>query len=225
MRVEVLAADLSTEAGCAAVADRLTATDQPVDTLVNNAGIGLYRRFGQAPLADEQRLLDLNVRSVLALSHAAVGAMTARGRGEIVNVSSVAGFVPRGASATYAAGKAWVTSFSEGLSLLLAGTGVRVTAICPGFTRTEFHDRAKADMSGTPGLDVAGRRPGGRRGPGRRPVRRGDQRPEQAVQGHAAAGQAAAAPGRPAGPERPPGCPAPRQCEPAGLTPSIGWRA
>lgn len=150
IEVEVLAADLSTEQGCATVAARVCQSDEPVDTLVNNAGIGLYRAFGQAPLADEQRLLDLNVRSVLALTHAAVGAMTARGRGEIINVSSVAGFLPRGAAATYAAGKAWVTSFTEGVSLLLAGTGVRITAICPGFTHTEFHSRAQADMSSTP---------------------------------------------------------------------------
>jgi uncharacterized protein len=148
--VEVLPADLSTEAGRAAVAARVGQPDRPVDTLINNAGIGLYRRFGEAPLADEQRLLDLNVGSVLTLTHAAVGAMTARGRGEIINVSSVAGFVPRGPSTTYAAGKAWVTSFSEGVSLLLSGTGVRITAVCPGFTHTEFHARAQADMSRTP---------------------------------------------------------------------------
>jgi short-subunit dehydrogenase len=150
VEVEVLAADLSTEQGCAVVAARVCQPGDPVDTLVNNAGIGLYRAFGKAPLADEQRLLDLNVRSVLVLTHAAVETMTARGRGEIINVSSVAGFLPRGAAATYAAGKAWVTSFSEGVSLLLAGTGVRITAICPGFTHTEFHDRAAADMSNTP---------------------------------------------------------------------------
>lgn len=150
VRVEVLAADLGTEAGCAAVAARLIQPERPVDTLVNNAGIGLYRAFSTTSLADERRLLDLNVTSVLTLSHAAVGAMTARERGEIINVSSVAGFVPRGASTTYAASKAWVTSFSEGLALLLKDTGVRVSAICPGFTRTEFHSRAKADMSATP---------------------------------------------------------------------------
>lgn len=151
VQVEVLVADLSTDGGCTAVAARLSQPERPVDTLVNNAGIGLYRAFGTAPLADERRMLDLNVTSVLTLSHAAVQAMTARGRGEIINVSSVAGFVPRGASTTYAASKAWVTSFSEGLALLLKDTGVRVSAICPGFTRTEFHARAKADMSGTPG--------------------------------------------------------------------------
>jgi len=150
VQVEVLPADLSTPDGCAAVAARIRQSERPIDTLINNAGIGLYRRFGAAPLADEQRMLDLNVGSVLTLTHAAVDAMTARGRGEIINVSSVAGFVPRGPSTTYAAGKAWVTAFSEGLSLLLAGSGVRITALCPGFTRTEFHARAKADMSGTP---------------------------------------------------------------------------
>ncbi|HJQ01373.1 MAG TPA: SDR family NAD(P)-dependent oxidoreductase [Jatrophihabitans sp.] len=148
--VEVLPADLSTEAGCTAVAERISQSDQPVDTLVNNAGIGLYRAFGKATLADEISMLDLNVRAVLTLTHAAVQAMTARGRGEIINVSSVAGFLPRGAAASYAASKAWVTSFTEGIALQLARSGVRASAICPGFTRTEFHQRASADMSDTP---------------------------------------------------------------------------
>jgi short-subunit dehydrogenase len=150
IEVEVLAADLSTDDGCERVATRIGSDDKPVDTLINNAGFGLYRAFGKAPLAEEERLLDLNVRSVLRLTHAAVAAMKPRGRGEIINISSVAGFLPRGAAATYAAGKAWVTSFSEGVSLLLAGSGVRITAICPGFTHTEFHQRAEADMSGLP---------------------------------------------------------------------------
>jgi short-subunit dehydrogenase len=148
--VEVLPADLSTEAGCQAVADRIGRSDQPIDTLINNAGIGLYRAFGRAPLADELRMLDLNVRAVLVLTHAAVLAMKPRGRGEIINISSVAGFLPRGAAATYAAGKSWVTTFTEGLALQLADSGVRATAICPGFTRTEFHQRASVDMSGIP---------------------------------------------------------------------------
>lgn len=148
--VKLIGADLTTDDGCDAVAQRLADREQPVDMLVNNAGFGMYKVFGSVGIADEERQLDLNVRAVLRLSHAAIGAMTARGSGRIVNVSSVAGFVPRGGNATYAASKAWVTMFSEALSVQLVGSGVTVTAICPGFTRTEFHERAHADMSHVP---------------------------------------------------------------------------
>jgi short-subunit dehydrogenase len=150
VRVEVLPADLISDAGCAAVAARLAAEVAPIDVLVNNAGLGMYRRFGQAPVADEERQLDLNVRAVLRLTHAAVPVMTARGHGRIINVSSVAGFVPRGTNATYSASKAWVTMFSEALSVQLQSSGVTCTAICPGFTHTEFHQRAGANMSRVP---------------------------------------------------------------------------
>ena len=146
----MLAADLTTDEGCAAVAERIAEAARPVDVLVNNAGFGMYRNFGVAALADEERQLDLNVRAVLRLTHAAVPAMTARRRGHIINISSFSAFVPRGSNATYAAGKAWVTLFSEALWVQLRGTGVTVTAICPGFTRTEFHERAQADMSHVP---------------------------------------------------------------------------
>ena len=148
--VEVLSADLSTVDGCDRVAERLVSTSVPVDTLVNNAGIGTYRVFGGADLELEEYMLDLNVRAVLRLSHAAVRAMTGRGSGQIINVSSVAGFVPRGGNVTYSASKAWVMMFSEALAVQLTGTGVQVTAVCPGFTHTEFHERAAADMSKVP---------------------------------------------------------------------------
>jgi short-subunit dehydrogenase len=148
--VEVLPADLTTEDGCVTVAARISASEHPVDTVVNNAGLGLYQAFGKAPLERELQMLELNVRAVLVLSRAAALTMAERGRGEIINISSVAGFLPRGSAATYAASKAWVTAFSEGIAALLKPKGVRVTAICPGFTHTEFHARAKADMSGTP---------------------------------------------------------------------------
>jgi short-subunit dehydrogenase len=150
IEVEVLPADLGTDAGCEAVAARLAQDEHPVDTLINNAGIGLYQGFGKAPLADEERLLNVNVRAVLRLTHAAVGAMRRRARGEIVNISSVASFMPRGRAVTYAASKAWVTSFTEGVALTLQGTPVRASVICPGFTRTEIHERAQADFSHLP---------------------------------------------------------------------------
>jgi short-subunit dehydrogenase len=150
VHAEVLSADLSTVDGCDRVAARIASDDAPIDTLVNNAGIATYKRFGRAELADEERQLDVNVRAVLRLTHAAVRSMTQRSSGQIVNVSSVAGFVPRGGNVTYSASKAWVTMFSEALSVQLAGSGVHVTAVCPGFTHTEFHDRAQADMSRVP---------------------------------------------------------------------------
>ena len=150
VQVELISADLTTTDGCDAVAARIADAARPIDILVNNAGIGTYRLFGTASIADEENQLDLNVRAVLRLSHAAVNAMTARGTGRIVNVSSVSAFVPRAANATYAASKAWVTLFSEALSLQLAGSGVTVTVIHPGFTHTEFHERAHADMSHVP---------------------------------------------------------------------------
>ncbi len=144
---EVLAADLAEPDDRAVVERRLADAARPVDVLVNNAGFGIRSPFAGSTALDEQQLLDVLVTSVLRLTHAAVPGMVARGSGTIVNVSSIAGWIAGG---TYSAAKAWVTVFSEGLHAELAGSGVTVTAACPGFVRTEFHQRAGMRMRGIP---------------------------------------------------------------------------
>ncbi len=142
IEVEILPADLATDEGCAAVEARLADTARPVDVLVNNAGIGLKDSFLRNDVEDEDRLLRINVRAVMRLTHAALAPMIERGRGDIVNVSSVAGFGPTAPGSSYGASKAWVTNFSESMHLAVRAKGVRVVALCPGFVRTEFHARA-----------------------------------------------------------------------------------
>jgi len=145
--VEVLAADRAVRADVQRVADRLADPARPVDLLVNNAGFGLGGRILDGDLAEHERAIDVMARAVLLLSVAAARAMRSRGRGAIVNVSSVAGFISMG---SYSAVKSWVTVFSEGLAGELHGSGVTVTALCPGFVHTEFHQRAGVRMSKLP---------------------------------------------------------------------------
>ena len=145
--VEVLAADLAEDEGCRRVEARLADRDRPVDVLVNNAGFTVHKRFVTGDIDDEERMLRVLVRAVLRLTRAGVPGMLERRHGAVINVSSVAGFLPQ---STYSAAKAWVTSFTQGLAGDLAGTGVRVLALCPGYTQTEFHERAGIDMRRTP---------------------------------------------------------------------------
>lgn len=144
---EILVADLSDRADTGKVAERLADQARPVDLLVNNAGYALKKRFLDNDITEEEAVFDVLGRAVLVLSHAAARAMRERGHGAIVNVSSVAGQITSG---TYSAVKSFVTVFTEGLASELAGTGVTATALLPGFTRTEFHQRAQLNMSRLP---------------------------------------------------------------------------
>jgi short-subunit dehydrogenase len=139
IEAEVLSADLATEEGIAAVEARLSEPRNPVDVLVNNAGFGNKGEYLEVPMADELTMLKVHCEAVLRLTTAAVRGMRDRRRGAVVNVASVAAFVPRG---TYGASKAWVVQFTQGAARDLAGSGVRLMALCPGFVRTEFHERA-----------------------------------------------------------------------------------
>ena len=140
--VEVLPADLTSLDELARVEARLADRARPVDVLVNNAGFGLKERFLDNPIDVEQAQQDVLVRAVLRLTHAALDGMVERGRGGVINVSSVAAFLPRG---TYSAAKAWVNSFSAWAHNEYAAQGVTVMALCPGFVKTEFHQRLGVD--------------------------------------------------------------------------------
>ncbi len=149
VEVEVLPADLADRDQLGRVEERLADPARPVELLVNNAGFGLRGRFLDNTIEQEQAHLDVLVVAVLRLCHAALGAMVARGHGQVVNVSSVAGFLPRG---TYGAAKAYVTRFSQWAHSEYACRGVRVMALCPGFVRTEFHQRMGVDQGSVPEL-------------------------------------------------------------------------
>ncbi|MFJ8821741.1 SDR family NAD(P)-dependent oxidoreductase [Streptomyces sp. NPDC102467] len=139
IEAEVLTADLATDDGIAAVEERLRDRRAAVDLLVNNAGFGNKGHFLEVPMADELTMLKVHCEAVLRLTSAVTEGMRERGRGGVINVASVAAFVPRG---TYGASKAWVVQFTQGAAKDLAGSGVRLMALCPGFVRTEFHQRA-----------------------------------------------------------------------------------
>jgi len=140
--VEVLALDLLTKAGAKAAEARVGASVNRIDVLVNNAGFGLARRFEDNPVDDELEMLSILVEVPLRLTHAALAHMLPAGGGTIVNIASVAGFTPRG---TYSAAKAWLLAFSRWANVVYKKRGVRVTAIAPGFVRTEFHQRLATD--------------------------------------------------------------------------------
>ena len=141
----VLQADLATEQGCALIENYIA--EHEIDVLINNAGFGINKAFTASALNDEQNLLDVLVRTPMRLMHVALPKMRVRDKGIIINVSSVAGFIAGG---TYSASKSYLTVLSESLNTELFETKVRISALCPGFTRTEFHQRGRMSMKGLP---------------------------------------------------------------------------
>jgi uncharacterized protein len=144
---EILVADLVDRAQLGNVEQRLADESRPVDLLVNNAGFGLKRRFLDNTVEQEQDHLDVLVTAPMRLMHAALGPMTRRRAGGIINVSSVAGFQPRG---SYSAAKAYLNRFGEWASHEYGKKGVRIMTLCPGFTRTEFHQRMDVGRDAVP---------------------------------------------------------------------------
>ena len=138
VRVEWIAADLADAADRDRIPAELAERGQVVELLVNNAGIGTIGPFAELPVAGEIQLVRLNVEAMVALCGAFVPGMVERGRGWILNVASVSGFMPVPQQATYSASKAFVLTFTEALTMDLNGTGVIATALCPGPMKTDF---------------------------------------------------------------------------------------
>jgi short-subunit dehydrogenase len=145
VQTHCIQADLSTDAGCSEV-ERYIANNR-IDVLINNAGFGINKAFTVSELEEEQKLLDVLVRTPMRLMHVALPLMKQRDRGVVINVSSVAGFIAGG---TYSASKSYLTVLTESMHTELAGTNVKISALCPGFTRTEFHQRGRMSMKGLP---------------------------------------------------------------------------
>jgi short-subunit dehydrogenase len=141
----VLPADLSTNEGCASVEAYIKTYE--IDVLINNAGFGINKAFSASELVAEQQMFDVLIRTPMRLMHTVIPGMKQRNSGTIINVSSVASFIAGG---TYSAAKSYLTVLSESLNTELASSGVKVSALCPGFTRTEFHQRGRMKMKGLP---------------------------------------------------------------------------
>jgi len=145
VQTHIIQADLSTDAGCAAV-EQYIALNQ-IDVLINNAGFGINKAFTMSELKAEQEMFDVLVRTPMRLMHGVLPGMKQRNKGVVINVSSVAGYIAGG---SYSAAKSYLTVISESLHTELADTNIKVSALCPGFTRTEFHQRGRMSMKGLP---------------------------------------------------------------------------
>jgi short-subunit dehydrogenase len=151
INADAMPADLARDEGMRSVANRISQLPR-LDYLVNNAGFGSKGKLVNRPVAEQATMLELHVMAPMLLTRVALPGMIERGSGTIINVASVASFIYSAGNVNYCATKAYLRVFSEGLATELIGTGVHVQALCPGFTRTEFHERAAIDMNSTPGL-------------------------------------------------------------------------
>ncbi len=149
---DILVADLATDEGVTAVEQAIVNCPH-LELLVNNAGFGTLKRFWEADLDGQERMHKLHVMAAMRLTHAALGAMVPRGHGGVINVSSVAAFGQTEGNVSYCATKAWMNAFTQGLDIELRGAGsaVRVQALCPGYTLSEFHDTLGVDRGNIPG--------------------------------------------------------------------------
>ena len=150
IRAHVIAEDLLRPGAVQAVVDEVARRELTVDWLVNNAGFGTVGRFDTVPVERELDEIRLNVGVLVELTGRFLPGMTARRRGVVMNIASLGAFAPSAYMATYSATKAFVLSFSEGIAAELRGTGVEVLCVCPGFTRTEFQQKADVDVAGVP---------------------------------------------------------------------------
>ena len=145
VETSVISADLATEEGCLKVEEYILSHE--IEVLINNAGFGINKAFSMSALDKEEEVLKVLVRTPMRLMHVAIPGMKSRNSGVIVNVSSVASFIAGGA---YSAAKSYLTVLSESLNTELSATRIKVSALCPGFTRTEFHQRGRMKMAGLP---------------------------------------------------------------------------
>lgn len=145
VETKVIVADLATDAGCKSIEDFIATNE--VEVLINNAGFGINKSFLLSDMAVEQQMFDVLVRTPMRLMHAVLPKMKEANSGTVINVSSVAAWITGG---TYSASKSYLTVLSESLHTELTGTNVNVSALAPGFTRTEFHQRGRMKMNGLP---------------------------------------------------------------------------
>lgn len=146
-KVEIISADLATQSGQEKVEARMLDAENPIEVLINNAGFGINKAFSHSDRAAESKLVEVLVTAPMRFTHAILPSMKARNSGVIINVSSVASFIAGG---SYSAAKSYLTVLSESIHTELRGSNVKITALCPGFTHTEFHARGKMNLSALP---------------------------------------------------------------------------